>query len=403
MSNIESSNADMNLVDIKNISAVKIVDNIIIEAVKRKSSDIHIEPFEKYVKIRFRIDGHLYEYKRFPFEIYESLALRIKVIANIDIAEKRLPKDGRIIEKIDDNEFDFRVSTLPSIFGEKIVIRILNRNNVIIDKGQLGLKKTEIKIIDKILRSSNGMLFITGPTGSGKTTTLYTLIKEINLDDKNIVTVEDPVEYMIDGVNQVNINVKSGLTFTSILRAILRQDPDVIMIGEIRDSETAEIAVRAAITGHLVLSTLHTYNCVSTIIRLIDMGIEPYLIAASISGIVSQRLVRKICPYCQEEYEAGNYEKYMLGIEMNEKAKLYRGRGCAKCNYTGYKDRTGVFEVLEISNEIREAIITCKNINDLKKLCVDRGMVTLENSCKDMVLHGLTTIDEYLRIVNKEE
>ncbi|MCX7885180.1 MAG: GspE/PulE family protein [Caloramator sp.] len=403
MSMIENINISNNLIDIKNISVVKIVDDIIKDAVKNDASDIHIEPFEKYVKIRFRIDGHLYEYKRLAFEIYDQLILRIKVIANIDIAEKRLPKDGRIIQKIDDSEYDLRVSTLPNIYGEKIVIRILNRNSICIEKGKLGLKENDIKTINRILNSSNGMLFVTGPTGSGKTTTLYTLIKELNIDDKNIVTVEDPVEYLIDGINQVNINTKSGLTFTCVLRAILRQDPDVIMIGEIRDLETAEIAVRAAITGHLVLSTLHTSDCVSSIIRLMDMGIEPYLIAASISGIISQRLVRRICPYCKEEYEANAFEKSIIGMKKDEKVILYKGKGCSNCNYTGYKDRTGVFEVLEITKEIRENIVTCRNINSLKALCIERGMITLESSCKDMVLHGITTIDEYIKTVHKEE
>lgn len=385
------------------MSSVEMLDEIIKDAVKSNASDIHIEPFETYLKVRFRIDGHLCEYKRFPKEIFEALLLRIKVLASMDIAEKRIPKDGRIVEKIDNAIYDLRVSTLPGVYGEKAVIRILNRENVFLGKKELGLCDRDIKIINKILNNSKGILFVTGPTGSGKTTTLYTLIKEFNIDDKNVVTIEDPVEYMVEGINQVNVNIKAGLTFTTGLRAILRQDPDVILIGEIRDYETAEIAVRAAITGHLVLSTLHTYDCVSSIIRLIDMGIEPYLIAASVSGIISQRLVRKICPNCKEEYVASEYEKYIIGFNNSEKVILYKGRGCEKCNNTGYKGRTGVFEVLDITNKIRESIITCKSINTLRSLCIKKGMITLESSCKDMVLQGITTFDEYLKIIEMEE
>lgn len=309
----------MSNIEVKNISAVNLFDEIIENAVKLRASDIHIEPFQNYTKIRYRIDGHLYEYKRLSKEGFEQLILRVKVLANIDIAEKRLPKDGRIIKKLSNEIYDFRVSTLPSIFGEKIVIRILNRQNVFLSKKDLGLKDKDIKIINKILNSSKGILFVTGPTGSGKTTTLYSLMNELNIDDKNIVTIEDPVEYMIEGINQVNINIKAGLTFTSTLKAVLRQDPDIIMIGEIRDYETAEIAIRAATTGHLVLSTLHTYDCVSTIIRLMDMGVKPYLIAAAISGIISQRLVRRICTFCKQEYEASEYEKSIMGVDTEEK------------------------------------------------------------------------------------
>lgn len=393
----------MSNIEVKNISAVNLFDEIIENAVKLRASDIHIEPFQNYTKIRYRIDGHLYEYKRLSKEGFEQLILRVKVLANIDIAEKRLPKDGRIIKKLSNEIYDFRVSTLPSIFGEKIVIRILNRQNVFLSKKDLGLKDKDIKIINKILNSSKGILFVTGPTGSGKTTTLYSLMNELNIDDKNIVTIEDPVEYMIEGINQVNINIKAGLTFTSTLKAVLRQDPDIIMIGEIRDYETAEIAIRAATTGHLVLSTLHTYDCVSTIIRLMDMGIKPYLIAAAISGIISQRLVRRICTFCKQEYEASEYEKSIMGVDTEEKIKLYKGKGCKECNYTGYKNRIGVFEVLEISNNLRQNIINCKNVNILKSICIKNGMVTLESSCKSMVLDGITTFEEYIKIISNEE
>lgn len=393
----------MSNIEVKNISAVNLFDEIIENAVKLRASDIHIEPFQNYTKIRYRIDGHLYEYKRLSKEGFEQLILRVKVLANIDIAEKRLPKDGRIIKKLSNEIYDFRVSTLPSIFGEKIVIRILNRQNVFLSKKDLGLKDKDIKIINKILNSSKGILFVTGPTGSGKTTTLYSLMNELNIDDKNIVTIEDPVEYMIEGINQVNINIKAGLTFTSTLKAVLRQDPDIIMIGEIRDYETAEIAIRAATTGHLVLSTLHTYDCVSTIIRLMDMGVKPYLIAAAISGIISQRLVRRICTFCKQEYEASEYEKSIMGVDTEEKIKLYKGKGCKECNYTGYKNRIGVFEVLEISNNLRQNIINCKNVNILKSICIKNGMVTLESSCKSMVLDGITTFEEYIKIISNEE
>lgn len=383
---------------IRNVPAVKLVDFIIKKAVDINASDIHIEPFEEYVKIRYRIDGQLKEFIRYPKGTLNSIISRIKVLANMDIAEKRLPQDGRVILKIEDKEYDFRISTLATVHGEKAVIRILRKENILLGKKHLGIQDDDIEKLECILRNQNGIVFVTGPTGSGKTTTLYTLMEEVNKGDKNIITIEDPVEYMIEGINQININLKTGITFASGLRTILRQDPDIIMIGEIRDCETAEIAIRAAITGHLVFSTLHTYDSASAIIRLIDMGIEPYLVAASVTGIISQRLIKKICPYCKEEYKANRFEKQVMNMEGQDNIRLFKGKGCEKCSGTGYKGRTGVFEIMEISKEHREIIMSDRNIDILKDFCVKNGLKTLKDSCRKLVLDGITTINEYIRI-----
>lgn len=389
--------------NIKYAPAVRLVESIINNAIKARASDIHIEPFEKFIKIRYRVDGDLHEVLKPPKDILGALVTRIKILANLNIAEKRLPQDGRILTRIDDKEVDLRVSILPTVFGEKIVIRILSRDAMIIDKKQLGLDGENLKKLNYIVQSPYGIVLVTGPTGSGKSTTLYAVLSELNSSEKNIITVEDPVEYLIEGINQVNVNVKAGLTFAAGLRSILRQDPDIIMIGEIRDSETAEIAVRAAITGHLVLSTIHTNDAASAVVRLTDMGIEPYLVATSIAGVISQRLVKKICPYCVEKYEAGSYEKEILNIDESKKVYLYRGKGCNYCSNTGYKGRTAVYEIMEITKEHRELIIKSNNTDVLRDLSIKNGMKTLKMSCKEMVLRGITTIDEMIKITNIKE
>ena len=295
--------------DVKNAPVVKMVDFLFKNAVDMRASDIHIEPFETYIRIRYRVDGELQEINTIGIESLAPLVTRIKILAKLNIAEKRVPQDGKIITKISGNDIDLRVSILPVVNGEKVVIRILNRSSYRVGKNNLGMSEENLQKLDRIINSPHGIVLVTGPTGSGKSTTLYTVLNELNNSEVNIVTVEDPVEYTLDGINQVNVNVKAGLTFASGLRSILRQDPDIVMIGEIRDDETAQIAVKAAITGHLVMSTLHTNDAPSSITRLIDMGIEPYLVATSITGIIAQRLVRTICPYCREPYEASNYER----------------------------------------------------------------------------------------------
>lgn len=396
--NIKDIEGNVSGDDVNNAPIVKLVDFIIREAVRQQSSDIHIEPFEKYIKVRYRIDGELHEKQRIQIQSLQSVMTRIKIMSNLNIAEKRLPQDGRMKVFIDRKNIDLRVSILPTVFGEKAVIRILKNDSKNISKEKLGMDNENMKKLENIIKSPYGIILATGPTGSGKSTTLYAVLKELNNESRNIVTVEDPVEYMLEGVNQVNVNVKAGLTFSSGLRSILRQDPDIIMIGEMRDNETAEIAVRAAITGHLVLSTIHTNDAASSIIRLFDMGIPPYLVANSLSGIIAQRLVKSICPDCKEAYEAKAYEKEMLGIKGSEKVTLYRGKGCPKCNGTGYLGRTGVYEVLEITKDIREIIVGSGDVELLKKMAIENGMITMRKACQRLVYKGATTIDELAKI-----
>lgn len=389
--------------DINSAPIIKLVDLILNDAVKSDSSDIHIEPFEKYIKVRYRIDGELQEIKRLPIESLGPLITRIKILSNMNIAERRIPQDGRMNINIDEEEIDLRVSSLPTIHGEKIVIRILRNTNVHIGKEKLGMDAENIEKLDRMIKVPYGIVLVTGPTGSGKSTTLYTILNELNSNDKNIITVEDPVEYVLEGVNQVNVNVKAGLTFASGLRSILRQDPDIVMIGEMRDAETAEIAVRAAITGHLVLSTIHTNDAPSTIVRLEDMGVEPYLVASSVVGIIAQRLVRKVCPFCREEYEAGSYERRILGINEGKHIKLSRGKGCPKCNGTGYLGRMGVYEIMEINKGHRELIMKNVSTDELRKYSMENGMKTIRESCGELVLQNKTTVDELIKIAFSKE
>lgn len=389
--------------DIKNAPVVKMVDYLIKNAVEARASDIHIEPFERYVKIRYRIDGQLQEISRLSKETLAALVTRIKILSNLNIAERRIPQDGRILTKVGEKDIDLRVSILPTVFGEKAVIRVLNRNSYLVGRENLGMTDSELKQLDNIIKNPYGIILVTGPTGSGKSTTLYSLLNDLNSGDKNIVTVEDPVEYMIDGINQVNVNAKAGMTFASGLRSILRQDPDIIMIGEIRDNETAQIAIRAAITGHLVLSTIHTNDAPSSIVRLIDMGIEPYLTATSISGVIAQRLIRKICPRCKVPYIANEYEKKLLGAKEGESLILNRGNGCGHCNNTGYEGRTGVYEIMEITREHRDSIMMGSNSDAIRDLSIKKGMRTINMACKDLVLRGITTVEELVKIAYLKE
>ncbi|EGD45718.1 type II secretion system protein E [Ruminiclostridium papyrosolvens DSM 2782] len=388
---------EQNIEEINNAPAVKVINSIIEQAVRSRASDIHIEPFEEYIKIRFRTDGQLCEIMRPEIDIMPAISARIKIIGGMNIAEKRLPQDGRISIEVDGREYDLRVSILPTIFGEKIVIRIADKKAFVLSKSQLGFSEYEEKQFQKMLLNPHGIILVTGPTGSGKTTTLYSAISEINSSDINIITVEDPVECVIEGVNHVQVNAKTGLTFASGLRSILRQDPDVIMIGEIRDIETAEIAVRAAITGHLVLSTLHTNDAPSSVLRLIDMGVEHYMVSSSIVGVIAQRLYKKICSNCKMDYSANDYEKRIVGIN-DEELILYKGRGCPMCNHTGYRGRHGVYELISITKKHKEMINNKCSEEEFRNYSIQNGMVTLRDNLVKKVLAGDTTIDELVRI-----
>lgn len=390
--------------DVKNAPVVKMVDSMFKNAIDMKASDIHIEPFEDEIRIRYRIDGKLQTINTLSLSSLGPLVTRIKILAGLNIAEKRIPQDGRIMINTGNiGHVDLRVSVLPVVYGEKVVIRVLNTNGGNISKTKLGLNKFDMEKLDRIIKNPHGIILVTGPTGSGKSTTLYAVLQELNTSEVNIVTVEDPVEYTLEGINQVNVNVKAGLTFAGGLRSILRQDPDIIMIGEIRDSETAEIAIKAAITGHLVLSTLHTNDAPSSIARLEDMEIKPYLVATSVVGIIAQRLVRKVCPHCRQKYAASEYEKKILGKNKEEEVYLYKGRGCPYCNNTGYSGRIGVYEIMEMTREIRDAINAGKNADVIRDMAVKNKMKTLGEECRELVLDGRTTIDELTRIVMMKE
>lgn len=385
--------------DVKNAPVVKMVEQIFKNAMEMRTSDIHIEPYEDEIRIRYRIDGKLHLVNTLNIESLAPLTTRIKILANLNIAEKRVPQDGKIITKIDGTDVDLRVSVLPIVNGEKIVIRILSREGYTTDKRKLGMNEENLEMLDKLISSPNGIILVTGPTGSGKSTTLYTVLSELNADDVNIVTVEDPVEYTLAGINQVNVNTKAGMTFASGLRSILRQDPDIIMIGEIRDEETAQIAIKSAITGHLVLSTLHTNDAPSSISRLLDMGIEPYLVSTSLVGVIAQRLVRRICPNCSEEYEASEREKKILKQDINKPLILHKGRGCGHCNKTGYYGRAGIYEMMEVTREHRDAMNVTKNMDTFRDISIKHGMSTLEDECIKLVLNGTTTVEELATIV----
>ena len=384
--------------DVDNSPVVKLVNNIIEGGVRQRASDIHIEPFEYNVRVRYRIDGVLREIISYDRALYAAIIARLKVISGMDISEKRKPQDGRITITVDRREYDIRVSNLPTVFGEKVVMRLASKEGFKRDKKDLGLSPTDLVKFDNILRNPHGIILVTGPTGSGESTTLYTALSELASDEVNIITVEDPVEANVDNVNQVQVNVKANLTFASALRSILRQDPDIIMIGEIRDGETAEIAVKASITGHLVVSTLHTNSTAASISRLIDMGIEPYLLGDSLVGIIAQRLVRRLCPECKESYEADEEEKRVLKVPQNEPLKLYKACGCEACGNTGYYGRIGVYEIMPISRKIKNLIASGANADEITAQAVTEGMNTLRMSASNYVKQGLTSFSEMMKI-----
>jgi len=392
----ETSLDEETLEAIKNAPVVRLVNSIIKQALKSRASDIHIEPLEDTLRIRFRIDGQLQEIMSPSKNTLSAIVTRIKIIAGLNIAEKRQPQDGRVQMEIDGRNIDLRISILPTVHGEKIVIRLLDSANALLTKEQLGFTEENLKLFNSILDIPNGIILVTGPTGSGKSTTLYSILNDFNTINTNIVTVEDPVEYKLDGVNQVQVNIKAKLTFANGLRSILRQDPDIIMIGEIRDAETAEIAVRAAITGHIVLSTIHTNDAPSTIMRLVDMGIKPFLITTSVKGIVAQRLAREICNGCKTSYTITPEEKDILGVD--EDIILYRGEGCQKCYNTGYKGRTAVNEIMKVTGTIRNLVDKDATTDEIREAALKEGMVSLRENCRQLVLKGVTTVEEMLRV-----
>jgi type IV pilus assembly protein PilB len=382
---------------------IKLVNLILTDSVKRGASDIHLEPYETEMRVRFRVDGMLQTVMSPPLRLKDAMTSRIKIMAKLDIAEKRLPQDGRIMIKYradgKKKELDFRVSSVPTLYGEKIVMRLLDKENLRLDMTKLGFEPESLKKFERQILKPYGMVLVTGPTGSGKTNTLYSSVSRLNTVDTNIMTAEDPVEFQLGGINQVQMKEQIGLNFAAALRAFLRQDPNIILVGEIRDFETAEIAVKAALTGHLVLSTLHTNDAPSTISRLMNMGIEPFLVATSVNLICAQRLVRRICSNCKEELDVPEQALIDAGYSPEEakKTKIYHGKGCSTCNKGGYKGRTGLYEVMEINDELRELILVGASALELKKKAIEQGMITLRRSGLIKVALGQTTMEEVLR------
>lgn len=382
---------------------VRLVNSILEQAVTMRASDIHLEPQEGEMLVRMRVDGLLRAGITIPKDLQEQVISRLKIMGGMDIAERRVPQDGRVAVRVKGNEVDLRVSTLPTIHGEKVVIRLLDRNVRLHKPEDLGLVGDNLAKYHTLLENSSGMVLIVGPTGSGKSSTMQTMIRILNTPESNVVTLEDPVEYHIDRVNQVQINEKTGMTFASGLRSILRQDPDVIAVGEIRDGETAEIAMRSAITGHLVLSTIHANDTLAGVNRLLDMGVEPYLIGDAMKGMISQRLVRRLCPQCREEYEATEEELKWLGLPVGTQRKIYKAKGCPHCYHTGYQGRVGIFEVLVLSRVAKMMISEGRPKSELMALLQKEDFTTLRENCAKLVLEGVTTIDEGMRTINSTE
>ena len=384
--------------DVENSPIVLLVKQILESGVRQRASDIHIEPLETSVRVRYRIDGVLKQVMSYDYSLLSGICARLKIMGGMDISEKRKPQDGRISIMVDRKEFDIRVSMLPTVYGEKTVMRLTSKDGLTKPKQGLGFSEEELKVFDGILSNPHGIILVTGPTGSGKSTTLYTSLSELNTEEVNIVTVEDPVEANIDGINQCQVNEKADMTFAAALRSILRQDPDIIMIGEIRDGETANIAVKAAITGHLVVSTLHTNSAASTVTRLIDMGIEPYTAGDALVGVIAQRLVRRLCT-CKQPRYAEEHEKYLLGVEGEDDVIVYEPTGCAICNETGFAGRIGVYEMMPVTRSLKEVIARNAPANEIEKQALSEGMLTLKLSCSKHVLNGITSITEMRKIV----
>ena len=384
--------------DVSDAPIVQLVRSLLEQAIRQRASDVHIEALESKVRVRYRIDGALYEKMVYDNSLLPAISTRIKIMGGMDISEKRKPQDGRMTIMVDRQEYDIRISSVPTVHGEKIVMRISSKLSLTKNKKELGLAPDELKRFDHMLSAPYGIIFVTGPTGSGKSTTLYTALSELNKEAVNIVTVEDPVEADIEGINQIQVNNKVNLTFASALRSILRQDPDIIMIGEIRDRETAGIAVQASITGHLVVSTLHTNNAAGTLNRMADMGVERYLIADSVVGVIAQRLVRKLCPHCRKKRPATEEEKRLLKQDTYKEMEIYEPTGCDLCNHTGYFGRTGVFEIMEVNEEIRDLIAEGGSSEELENAARRAGMCTLHDNGIRYVLEGITSIEEMLKV-----
>ena len=379
---------------------IKLVNLLLSGATKDRASDIHIEPYQAIVKVRYRIDGVLYDILSLPRKIHSPLVSRVKVMAKLNIAEKRLPQDGRIEIKVADRSVDIRVSTIPTAFGERVVLRLLDKTSSILMLSDLGMDSRKVGIFNRLIKSPYGIILVTGPTGSGKTTTLYASLSCINSSEVNIITIEDPIEYQIEGIGQIQVNPKIDLTFAQGLRSIVRQDPDVILVGEIRDRETAEIAIQSSLTGHLVFSTLHTNDAASAVTRLIDMGIEPFLVTSSVIAIIAQRLVRILCPKCKEAYTPDDESLANLGVDKKhlEKHSLYRKKGCSACMNTGYRGRTAIFEILILDDPLKRLILTTSDSNQISDEAMKRGMTNLLSDGAMKVLEGTTTIEEVFRV-----
>jgi type IV pilus assembly protein PilB len=377
---------------------IRFVNYLIADAIKQGASDIHIEPKEKTLKVRYRIDGVLFEAMNPPHGMHAAIVSRLKIMANLDISERRLPQDGRIRAMVHGRKIDLRLSTLPTVSGEKVVMRILDNKSINVSLDDLGFSEDALTIWKNQIDQPHGIILVTGPTGSGKTTTLYASLRQMDAGKLNISTVEDPVEYHLSSVNQTQMHAKIGMTFATALRALLRQDPDVVMLGEIRDKETAEIAVQASLTGHLVLSTLHTNDAPSSVTRLINIGVEPYLIAAAVNAILAQRLVRKICPHCKDAYEPSDEMREFLELQGFAGATTYKGKGCDRCRKTGYTGRLGIYELLVMDDSLRDLVTSNPDVTHLRKLCRERGLVTLREDGFKKVMNGFTTVDEILRV-----
>lgn len=389
---------DLTSEEVGNAPIVRLINSIIEQAVKMGASDVHIEPLENEIRVRTRVDGTMSKSLNAPINALNSIIARIKIMGNMNIAEKRVPQDGRAELEIMGHDVDVRISTLPTVHGEKAVMRLLDRSSFLRPKAELGFTPENLSLFDELLLNPHGIILVTGPTGSGKSTTLYTMLNELNQESDNIITIEDPVEYMMEGLNQVQVNVKAGLSFPNALRSILRQDPDIIMVGEMRDKETVEIAIRAAITGHLVLSTIHTNDSASTVSRLIDMGVEPFMLSASLVGIIAQRLVRKVCSSCKQEMHLSKADLDFIGLEAEKGYKFYKGSGCSICNSTGYKGRIAVHEVMILDRNIREMIATSATVDQIRDYALKGNMSTLKDECVRLLLTGVTTIDEVYKV-----
>ena len=389
--------------DTSDAPIIKLVNLMLSQAVKGRASDIHIEPYQNRIKIRYRVDGILYDMISPPKHIQSTLISRIKIMAKLNIAEKRLPQDGRIEIRIGDKNVDIRVSTIPTAFGERVVLRLLDKSNVLLRLSDLGMSEEGLKVFNELIKSAHGIILVTGPTGSGKTTTLYAALSIINNSDVNIITIEDPIEYQIEGIGQIQVNPKIDLTFANGLRSIVRQDPDVILVGEIRDLETAEIAIQAALTGHLVFSTLHTNDSASAVTRLIDMGIEPFLVTSSVISILAQRLVRTVCNECKAAYTPDEESLQNIGVtsEMFAGKKIYEGKGCQGCLNTGYRGRSGIFELMILDDPIKNLILKTSDSNAIKRKAVEQGMTTLRQDGAFKVVNGITTVEEVHRVTQK--